>query len=130
MKNLETGCLLSGLTLPLSNKTINTGTTTTATNIEPIIANVFVHTNGENNFFSCPSRNRMGLKETSVIKIELTTALAINFDELSILCSLSCFVSILFCFTTYCFHCIFHHYNSSINQISNSQCDTGQRHDI
>src|SRR5215203_379020 len=85
IKKRETGCFFSGLTFPLSNKTINTGTTKTATNAEPIIANVFVHTNGEKSLCSWPVKNRIGLKDTSVTSIELTTAFAIIFEDSSIL---------------------------------------------
>ena len=42
MKNLETGCLLSGRTFPFNSITINTGTTTTATNIEPITGGKYI----------------------------------------------------------------------------------------
>ena len=121
---------MTGRELPLNNKTIRTGTTKTATKADPIIAKVFVQTKGENNFFSCPSRNKMGLKETSVISMALTTALATSFDELSIFCSLSCFVILIFYFSTYRFHSIFNHHNPCINQIANGNSYTCKRHDI
>jgi hypothetical protein len=102
IKNREIGCFFSGLTFPFSSKTINTGTTKTTTKAEPIIANVFVHTNGANSLCSCPVKNRIGLKDTSVINIELTTAFAIIFEDPSILFSRSWLVNILiFNFSAY-----------------------------
>jgi hypothetical protein len=94
IKNLDTGCLLSGLTFPFSKTTISTGTSIMATNAEPIMAKVFVHTSGAKSLCSWPVKNRMGLNETNVTRMELTTAFPIIFEEDSIFCSRSCLVSI------------------------------------
>jgi hypothetical protein len=74
----------------------NIGTINSATMAEPIITNVFVNTNGEKSFFSCPSKKRIGAKEMSVTKMEKKTALPTVRDERSIILmrssSLSSFV--------------------------------------
>ena len=95
-KKRETGCLLSGRTSPFKNSVISTGTRNTTTKAEPIIAKVLVQTKGENSLFSCPVRNRIGLKDTNVISMELNTAFPINLDDASIFFSLSSFDNIWF----------------------------------
>ena len=96
MKKRDTGCLLSGLTFPFKSKVNNTGTRNIATKAEPIMAKVFVQTKGANSLCSCPSKNKIGLKDISVMSIELKTAFPTNLEDASILFSLSSFVIITF----------------------------------
>lgn len=103
IKKLATGFLLSGMSFPFINERSNMGTMKRATMAEPIMVNVFVQTKGANNFFSCPSKNKMGANEMSVTRMEKYTARPTVRDERSIIVirssSLSSFVLPTLCFS-------------------------------
>ena len=88
------------------------GTMKRATMAEPIMVNVFVQTKGANNFFSCPSKNKMGANEMSVTRMEKYTARPTVRDERSIIVirssSLSSLYYLLFAFPLFvCFKTAF-----------------------
>ena len=54
---------------PRTSKLHNTGTTVTASSVEPTIANVFVHASGWNNLPSCPVSANTGTNARMMIAI-------------------------------------------------------------